>query len=290
MSDQQQAASHKPQAQNSNPRGSCLACSLLLAFCCLFPVLASSQSASGHKSDTAQKQQAPAHSATQPASSPQSHQPGINEEFSAPLAAESKTAAHENSQEKMVEELKHSPSVRSFAGYLHLSPNGGYWVGIFFDFAILALLIAVMLKKNLPSMFRTRTQSIQRGILEARKASEEANRRLAEIEARLGKLDAEIAALRTAAEQETATEEKRIQAAAELDARRMLENAAAEIAAAAKVARRELKAFTADLAVGLAERRIQVDAPTDQEIVRAFTRELAGANAPGAGSAGRDGE
>jgi F-type H+-transporting ATPase subunit b len=190
----------------------------------------------------------------------------------------------------MVEELKFSPSVRLLARYLHLSPNGGYWVGIFFDFGILALLIVVLLKKNLPSMFRTRTQTIQRGILEARKASEEANRRLAGIEARLSKLDVEIASLRAAAEQETAAEEKRILAAAEQDARRMLENAEAEIAAAAKLARRELKAYTADLAVALAERQIHIDATTDQELVRTFTGQLAGANVPGAGGSGKDGE
>jgi len=291
MSYKRQATSHKPQPQSRNPWGSYLACSLLLAVCCLFPVLTlAQQSTSGHKSGAAQKQEAPARSTAQPANPPQSPRPGINEEFSTPLAAESESAAHENSQEKMVEELKFSPSVRWLAGYLHLTPNGGYWVGIFFDFGILALLIAVMLKKNLPAMFRTRTQTIQQGILEARKASEGANQRLAEIETRLGKLDAEIAALRAAAEQETAAEEKRIRAAAEQDARRMVENAEAEIAAAAKLARRELKAYTADLAVGLAERRLQVDARTDQELVRTFTSELTGANAPGAGSAGRDGE
>jgi F-type H+-transporting ATPase subunit b len=314
MIGEQQAAGHKPATSHKQPASSgrtnaarpsaslVAACCLLLAACFLFPVLAfPKQKARGHKPDAVQKQEsapstavAPAaaeeHSAAQPAPASESNKPGINEQFAEPLTAESAAAAGENSQEKMVEELKFSPSVRVLAKYLHLSPNGGYWVGIFVDFGILALLIAVLLKKNLPAMFRTRTQTIQRGILEARKASEEANRRLADIETRLRKLDEEITALRAVAEQETAGEERRILATAEQDARRMLENAEAEIAAAAKLARRELKAYTADLAVTLAERRIHVDAPTDEELVRGFTTQLASANGPGAGGAGKDGE
>ena len=120
-------------------------------------------------------------------------------------------------------------------------------------------------------MFRTRTQTIQRGIGEARKASEEANRRLlADIEARLAKLDSEIGALRAAAEKEAVAEEHRVQQAAEEDVRRVVEVAEVEIAAAPPAARRELKAYTADLAVTLAQKRIQIDAATDQELVRSF--------------------
>jgi F-type H+-transporting ATPase subunit b len=249
----------------------------------LFPALAFPQhSATGEKPAAQNQQKAEPH---QPA---QGQQPGINEEFGQPLAAESAEAAGQHgegasSQEKMVEELKFSPSVRLLAKYLHVSPIGGYWVGILFDFGILALLIVIALKKNLPSMFRTRTQTIQRGIAEARKASEEANQRLAAIETRLARLDTEIEALRGAAEQEAAAEEKRIQAAAEQDAQRVIEAAEAEIVAATKLARRELKTYAADLAVTLAEKRIHVDAATDQELVRSFVSQLGAAGDDGGG-------
>ncbi len=109
---------------------------------------------------------------------------------------------------------------------------------------------------------------------EARKASEDANRRLAEIEARLSRLDAEISGMRDAAEKEAAAEEARIKAAAEEDARKIVESAEQEIAAAAKTARRELTAYAANLAVALAGRQIKVDAVTDQALVREFAREL----------------
>ena len=108
------------------------------------------------------------------------------------------------------------------------------------NFAVIAGTIFYFWKKNLPGVFRNRTASIQQAMVEARKASEEANRRLAEIESRLSRLDSEIAGMRDAAEKEAAAEEARIKAAAEEDARKIVESAEQEIAAAAKLARREL--------------------------------------------------
>jgi F-type H+-transporting ATPase subunit b len=234
----------------------------------------------------------PAPPASNTAATPQPP-PEINQEFGKPLAAESEAAAGERpqeaegSQEKMERELKFSPAVRRIAKLLHVSPVLGYWISLILDFCLLALLIGWALKKNLPAMFRTRTQTIQRGIQEARATSEEANRRLADIEARLAKLDTEVGAMRTAAEREAAAEEQRITAAAGEDARRVVEAAESEIAAAAKQAHRELKAFAADLAVSLAEQRIQVNPATDQALVREFTGQL-GAAGDG-GNSGKDG-
>ena len=47
-----------------------------------------------------------------------------------------------------------------------------------------------------------------------------------------------------------------------------------EIMAAAKLARRELKAFAADMAVTLAKKQIRVDPSTDQGLMRSFTEQL----------------
>jgi F-type H+-transporting ATPase subunit b len=109
---------------------------------------------------------------------------------------------------------------------------------------------------------------------EARKASEDANRRLAEIEARLSKLDVEIGGMRAAATKEAAAEEQRIKTAAAEDARKIIESSEQEIAMAAKAARRELKAYAADLAVSLATKQIHVDPATDQALLRKFAQQL----------------
>ena len=69
-------------------------------------------------------------------------------------------------------------------------------------------------------------------------------------------------------------EEERTKAAAEEERLRIVHSAEQEIAMAATAARRELKAYAADLAVSLAEKKINVGPGTDQALVRDFTAQL----------------
>jgi F-type H+-transporting ATPase subunit b len=130
-------------------------------------------------------------------------------------------------------------------------------------------------------MLHGRSTAIQKAMQEAQMASEEARRRLADIESRLMKLDGEIGMMRDAAEKEGVAEESRIQAAAEEDARKIVLSAEQEVAAAVKAARRQLTAYAADLAVGLARKQIHVDAATDQALVRNFAGQLGPADDSG---------
>jgi F-type H+-transporting ATPase subunit b len=186
------------------------------------------------------------------------------------LVKESRKAAGEDDESQ----FKHSASVQLVAKLTGLDLEHAYLLCVLLNFAVIAAAIFWLSKKNLPGLFRHRTASIQKAMEEARKASEDANRRLAEIEARLSKLDVEIGGMRAAAEKEAAAEEQRIKAAAEEDARKIVESAEQEIAAAAKSARRELTAYAADLAVSLAKKQIHVDAATDQSLLRDFAQQL----------------
>ena len=196
----------------------------------------------------------------------------------------SATPAHESRQapgEDETAQFKHSGSVKLIARLTGLSLDGAYWLAAVLNFAIVAGVVIWFSKKNLPTLFRTRTASIQKSLEEARRASDDASRRLAEIEARLGRLDEEITQMRETAEKSAAAEEERITAVAAADAHRIIESAQQEIAAAAKSARRELTAHAADLAVTLASQQIRVDAPTDQVLVRRFAQELSSDGARG---------
>jgi F-type H+-transporting ATPase subunit b len=186
------------------------------------------------------------------------------------LAKESRVAAGEDDQAQ----FKQSASVQWVAKVTGLSLDRAYWLCVLLNFALIAGAIFYFSKKNLPSIFRNRTATIQKAMQEARQASEEAHKRLAEIESRLSRLSAEIATMTANAEKEAAAEEARIKAAAEEDARKIVESAEQEIAAAAKLARRELTAYAANLAVSLAARQIKVDTATDQALVRSFANEL----------------
>ena len=196
--------------------------------------------------------------------------------FGQQLVHESREVAGEEKDE--TGEFKQSTSVSLIAKWTGLSLRHAYWLSVLLNFALIAGVIIWASRKYLPAIFNARTAAIQKAMQEAQKSSEEARRKLAEIESRLMKLDGEIGMMRDAAEKEAAAEEARIQAAAEEDRRKIVESAQQEIAAAAKAARRELTAYAADLAVGLAQKQIHVDAATDQALVRNFASQL---GAPG---------
>ncbi len=186
------------------------------------------------------------------------------------LAEHSREAAGEDENAQ----FKQSPSVKLLARMTGLSLEHAYLLSVLLNFAIIAGAVIFLLRKKLPGVFSERTNSIQKAMAEARAASEDANRRLADIEARLSKLGSEIQQMHNSADKEAAAEEARIKAAAEEDARKIVESATQEIAAAAKNVRRELKAFAADLAVGLARKQIHVDDATDHNLINGFAQRL----------------
>lgn len=215
-------------------------------------------------------QEPPPHSAP-PAQNQQSHKSSKQLSFGRQLTHKTREAAGEEDDKA---EFKESPSVQFVAKHTGLSNGNAYLLSILLNFAVIAGLIFWVARKYLPAAFSARTAAIQKAMQEAQKASEEARRRLSEIESRLMKLDGEIGMMRNAAEKDAAAEEARIEAAVREDTRKIVESAQQEIAAAAKAARRQLTAYAADLAIGLARKQIHVDAGTDQALVRNFAGEL----------------
>lgn len=175
-------------------------------------------------------------------------------------------------------QFKQSPVVLSLGRKIGLSGSAMYWLAVIVNFAIIALAVVYFSRLHLPTMFRSRTDSIRKAMDEAKVASDEAKKRLAGIEARLSRLDSEIAAMRAQAEKDGTEEEARIRVAAEDDKKKIVESAGQEIEVAAKAARRELAAYAADLAVNMARQRIEVDLPADQSLVSSFAQSLGKAN------------
>ncbi|MGZ4833868.1 MAG: F0F1 ATP synthase subunit B family protein [Terriglobales bacterium] len=170
--------------------------------------------------------------------------------------------------------LKHSSMVQKLAKLTGLKVHQAHLLAMILNFAIIVFAVVWFSRKFVPGMLRSRNEFIQRALEEARAASQEAHRRLAEIENRLRQLDVEIGQMQAHAEKEADAEEARIKNAAEEDIRKLVEAAEQEIAAAAKQARRELTSHTADLAIALARKQINVDANTDQVLVRNFAAKL----------------
>jgi F-type H+-transporting ATPase subunit b len=170
--------------------------------------------------------------------------------------------------------FKFSPAVRGIARVTGLSLEGAYWLCVVINFGIVAVLIVLALKSNLPAMFRGRTQEIQKGMEDARRASEDANRRLQEIEARLARMNVEISEMQKHSEHEAKAEEERIRASIEEEKNKILESAHHEMTQATSTARRELQKYAVELAVAMAEKGIRVDADQDKALVEDFAEQL----------------
>jgi F-type H+-transporting ATPase subunit b len=215
----------------------------------------------------------PAAATAEPAKKEATQAASDHKSFGRELAKEEREATGADEEEHA--DLKHSSMVQLLARKTGLSVHGAHLVALSLNFAIIVIVVSWAAFKFLPAMFRNRNASIQQALEEARAASNDANRRLADIENRLRQLDVEIGQMQTSAEKEAAAEEARIQQAAEEDIRKVVQAAEQEIAAAAKQARRELSNHTASLAIALARQQINVDSNTDQVLIRNFATNLA---------------
>ena len=141
---------------------------------------------------------------------------------------------------------------------------------------VLLLAIFFVIFKVLPKIFRRRSETLAKELTMAQAATEDANRRLADVEARLSRLDGEIEAIRQQAEKDSVRDEQRIRDTINSERERIIASAEQEIAAAQLAAQRELKKFAADLAVDHALRKIQLSTDADRALVKEFGKTLSG--------------
>jgi F-type H+-transporting ATPase subunit b len=146
------------------------------------------------------------------------------------------------------------------------------------NFLIVAGLLAWVFLKLTPPFFRKNAETISSAISKAAAAKAEADRRLREAEEKLARLDQELAQLRTTAQREIAAETERLRAATESDIQRVGLAARAEIEAAERAARLELKVTAANLAVDEAETLLtkELTPKVQESLVAAFVNSLEG--------------
>jgi F-type H+-transporting ATPase subunit b len=194
------------------------------------------------------------------------------------------SAPHADTQEKESGDdvYRHSASVQLIGRWLHLDKESAARLFEYLNFAILAGAVLFALSKYLPKTFRANRENIQHQLLDARTATQQAHERLAAIEQRLGRLDEEIAAISKQAEKDGIEDEARIKASIEDERRRIVDAASKDIAAAASAAQRDLKRFTAGLAVDRAAQRMVITEDDDRGLLQEFVQSL-GQHAQGRG-------
>ncbi|HKV41241.1 MAG TPA: ATP synthase F0 subunit B [Blastocatellia bacterium] len=118
-------------------------------------------------------------------------------------------------------------------------------------------------KLKIGQVFDNRAAKIAMELRQAKQERDDAQARLAEIDARLAGLDQECAQIKADAAIEAGREAERIRLSAAADAEKLEQVARREIEGAMKAARAELKAFVADNSVSVAESIIRRNISTD---------------------------
>ena len=174
------------------------------------------------------------------------------------------------------EAYRHSSVVHFLGGKLGLSTDQAATVFEVTNFVVLAVLVGWLLVKMLPKAFRDRTSQIQKRLVDARAATEEASARLNTVEGRLSALDGEIAGMRAQAEKDLGNEEQRVRAAIEEERLKILSSTEQEIATLSAQAKREIRQYAADLAIEQAAQKLVVSAEMDRLLVEQFANRLTG--------------
>jgi F0F1-type ATP synthase membrane subunit b/b' len=126
----------------------------------------------------------------------------------------------------------------------------------FINLIVFGAAAVYILRRPLSDAFKGRRERIKQ---ELRKAQEERDRALAElqeIEARLSRLDEEVAAIGQHAQAEAAAERERLTLETTRELAKLKESAQREIESAGKAAKQELREFAAQQSVRLAEETI----------------------------------
>jgi F-type H+-transporting ATPase subunit b len=199
--------------------------------------------------------------------------PAASESGAAQPAASSSTAPSEEDQDNA---FLHSSTVRALARMLHLSLDTTVTLLFVINFAIIFFAVAIPLTRAMPKIIRKRSETLSQDLTSARQATAEAQARLSAVEAQLAGLDDEIKKLSTQIERESTEDEKRIKASLGEENARIVAAAEQEINAAVTQAKRGLRNFAADLAIGQAEKQIALTPETDRALIAEFLAGVAG--------------
>ena len=146
------------------------------------------------------------------------------------------------------------------------------------NFAIVAGLIARVFLKLTPPFFHKNAEIISSAITKATAAKAEADRQLREAEEKLARLEQEVAQLRATAQREATAEAERLRTITQSDIQKVGLAGKAEIEAAERAARLELKAIAANLAVDGAESLLvkELTPKAQESLMAAFMKNLEG--------------
>jgi F-type H+-transporting ATPase subunit b len=146
------------------------------------------------------------------------------------------------------------------------------------NFALVAGVIVWLCVKKGPAFFGRRADVISADIQKSTEAKKQAELQLRDAETKLQNLKKEVADLRATAQRESAAEADRIRNLTVTDEQKIAEAGKAEVYAAERAARLELKALAANLAVNGAESLLvkQLTPAAQEALINNFVKTLDG--------------
>jgi F-type H+-transporting ATPase subunit b len=159
------------------------------------------------------------------------------------------------------------------SGSFWTSPTGfAKLINLVLFLAILYLLV----RKPAREFFQQRLTSVRETLDRASREKQQATEKMAELDARLNRLDADLREIGAQSDRDAAAERARMDAETKRDVEKIRQMAAREVDAAKQVALADLRAFAATQAVDLAEQMIrrEMTPADDAKLVARLGEEL----------------
>ena len=156
----------------------------------------------------------------------------------------------------------------------------GFEAWKFINLAIFIALIAYFVKKPLTEAFKAKRDAIRAELIKAEEAKKAALSRFTTAEAKLASLDNERQLILNKAKAEADAEAKRIADAAEAEVGKLKDQSSGEITRLTQLAKLELKRFSAEESIRLAEEKLRskIDANADSNLVKSGIQAIGGLN------------
>ena len=161
----------------------------------------------------------------------------------------------------------------SEGGDVHWWDYPGFELWKFINLGIFLAVMILILRRRMSEAFRTRREGIRTELARAQQERDAAVAKLKEVEERLARLDSEVSVIQEQSKREAAEENQRIVRDTETEVAKLSEQAQREIERAGKTARHELRRYTAEQSVRMAEEMIRREIKPEDD-ARLITRNI----------------
>ncbi len=178
-------------------------------------------------------------------------------------------------------ETAHSSGESSAFGHIWETyfNNAGFPLWKFINLAIFVGLLVYLVKKPLTETFKTKREVIRAELIKAEEEKQSAMAKLTEVESKTAQLESEKDRIMLTSQVEAENEKQRISEQTESDIAKIRSQAEAEIARTKTVAQNQLRRFSAEESIRLAEQmlREKLGVASDADLVRVGINNLGGA-------------